>query len=125
MTEPQDETLENQTGQTVQPDPPSTASNPQVQQGPLEEEENQILVGDEPVPPQFESPYFPNGVYEDARALEEKEASYDPFTAQGGREDDLEIVPKRKIRVIFGAIILVLIAAVIFALVTGRLVFPF
>lgn len=128
MDESQDEILDNQTEKSVKPelaDPPASPVNDQNGKDPLQDEENEVDEENVPVPPQFESPYFPNGVYEDAPQPEKDRIRYDPFAAQTDAEDKPDSGPKRKTRVILGVIALALIAALVYAVVTGRLVMPF
>lgn len=128
MTDPQDETLENQTensDQSASTEPPASPRDDQNLEEPLEDKGNGESEKNEPVPPQFQSPYFPNGVYEDARSPEKEGASYDPFAVQTDAGEDHDDVPKRKVRIMLGVIALALIAALVYALVTGQLVMLF
>ena len=128
MADMQDETLENQSTNADQPelaDLPAPPVNNQNQEEPLEDMEDEVDEESVPVPPQFQSPYFPNGVYEDAHAPEKSGISYDPFGVQPDTSQNPEDAPKRKLGIVFGVIVLVLIAALVYGLVSGRLVMPF
>lgn len=128
MDAPQDEKLESQTEKSDQAeamDPPTSTVNDLNQEKPLQDVQNAVDEEDVPVPPQFQSPYFPNGVYEDAHAPEKSGIRYDPFAIQTETSQNTDNAPKRKLGIILGIVALVLIAALIYGLVTGRLVMPF
>jgi len=128
MTEPKGETLENQTEKSDQPepmDPPAPSVNGLNREEPLDDVENEVDEENVPVPQQFQSPYFPNGVYEDAHAPEKSGIRYDPFAVQTDTSQNPDDAPKRKLGFVLGFVVLVLIAALIYGLVTGRLVMPF
>ena len=128
MADTRDETLENEIEKTDQPEPmepPASTGNDLIREDPLEDVQNEVDEENVPVPPQFQSPYFPNGVYEDAHAPEKSGIRYDPFAVQTGTSQNNDDAPKRKLGIILSIIGLFLIAALVYGIVTGRLVMPF